>query len=229
MTIPTDAQWLALTDTLSGKRWQLILKRGLDLVVSALVTPLLVVLLIPLGLVIVIDSPGGVFFRQERVGKGGKVFRIFKLRTMRKDNRGLQLTTTGDARITRVGKALRKIKLDELPQVFNVLLGHMSLVGPRPEVPRYVAHYTLAQRQVLLVRPGITDPASIAYRDENTLLAKSQDPEKTYIQEVMPAKLALNHRYIQSFSVWGDIKLLLMTVLAVVGLAGKGEDDPNAP
>ena len=132
------------------------------------------------------------------------------------DKRGLLITVGADSRITRVGKILRKTKLDELAQLFNVLKGDMSFVGPRPEVPRYVAMYTPAQRNVLLVRPGITDYASVAYRDENDLLAGADDPERVYIEEIMPAKLELNRQYLSQIGVLTDLKLIFSTVIAVV-------------
>ena len=144
---------------------------------------------------------------------------MFKLRSMTDgaDGRGMQIIVGGDARITRVGAVLRKYKLDELAQLLNVLRGEMSFVGPRPEVPRYVRLYSEAQRKVLLVRPGITDLASIAYRNENDLLARSDDPERTYVEEVMPAKLELNRRYIVEFSLLGDLRLIGRTIRAVAG------------
>jgi len=161
------------------------------------------VLLSPLFLFIAIwinvDSPGGAIFRQVRVGRHGKHFQLLKFRSMRPDSEAKGQLTVGakDSRITRSGAWLRKYKLDELPQLVNVLKGEMSLVGPRPEVPKYVAHYTPDQLRVLEVRPGITDRASLEYFEENKLLAESNDPERTYIQEVMPAKIRLNMHYIQ--------------------------------
>ena len=178
-------------------------------------SPLLLVLCIAIKL----DSPGPVFFRQERVGRFGVPFRIHKFRTMRHDpaGSGLQITVGADRRITRVGQFLRGSKLDELPQLIDVWQGTMSLVGPRPEVPRYVAHYPAALRdKVLSVRPGITDIASIEYRDESAVLARAADPERAYIDEVLPHKLALAASYVDQASVWLDIRLILRTIGAIV-------------
>lgn len=166
-----------------------------------------------------IDSPGSVFFRQERVGRYGKPFRIYKFRTMCIDAeaKGMQITVGADPRITRSGALLRKYKLDELPQLLNVVTGEMSLVGPRPEVPRYVALYPAKVRaQILSVPPGITDYASIEYKDENDILGRADDPDKAYIVEVMPAKLAFYQRYVEERSLWVDFLLILKTFKAIV-------------
>ena len=159
------------------------------------------------------DSRGGVFFGQERVGLNGIFFKLWKFRTMRpmSEQHGQLTVGASDARITRAGYYLRKFKVDELPQLWNVVLGDMSVVGPRPEVPRYVAHYTLEQRQVLEVRPGITDYASLEYFSESELLAASKNPEQTYLQEIMPAKLRLNLAYIRNRSLWGDVRVIYLT------------------
>jgi lipopolysaccharide/colanic/teichoic acid biosynthesis glycosyltransferase len=172
-----------------------------------------------LALLITLDSRGPVFYRQERVGRHGRLFCIHKFRTMRHDpnGAGLQITVGGDDRITRVGRVLRASKLDELPQLIDVWWGTMSLVGPRPEVPRYVAHYPTALRdKVLSVRPGITDIASIEYRDESAVLAASANPEQTYLNEVLPHKLALAARYVDQASLWLDIQLIARTLVAIV-------------
>ncbi len=215
------AEWQDIEASLAKKKGQLCVKRALDVALSLAGIVVLSPVLICCAAAIKLDSPGPVFYRQVRVGRGGKTFRIYKLRTMKDgaDRRGPEITVGGDARITRVGRVLRKYKLDELAQLFNVLLGDMSFVGPRPEVPRYVKLYSDAQRKVLLVRPGITDTASIAYRNENDLLATSADPERTYVEEVMPAKLELGRQYIEQFSLWGDLRLIWETVFAVA----KGE------
>jgi lipopolysaccharide/colanic/teichoic acid biosynthesis glycosyltransferase len=157
-------------------------------------------LFILLTIWIKLDSKGPVFYSQKRVGYLGKEFKLFKFRSMRPDSDKLGLLTVGgrDPRVTKSGYFIRKYKLDELPQLINVLFGEMSLVGPRPEVKKYVDLYTEEQLKVLNVRPGITDEASIAYKNENELLAKSKNPEKTYIEEIMPAKLELNKAFIQS-------------------------------
>lgn len=210
--------WEEIEASLQKKRASLALKRAMDIVLSAGGIAVLSPVLLLIALAIVLDSRGGVFYRQVRVGRNGKEFRIFKFRTMVSDadKRGLLITVGADSRITRVGKILRKTKLDELAQLFNVLKGDMSFVGPRPEVPRYVAMYTPAQRNVLLVRPGITDYASVAYRDENDLLAGADDPERVYIEEIMPEKLELNRQYLSQIGVLTDLKLIFSTVLAVV-------------
>ena len=211
--------WQDIEAALQKKRAQLAVKRAMDVLLSAAGLALLSPVLLACAAAIKLDSPGPALYRQVRVGRGGREFRIFKLRTMTDgaDGRGMQITVGGDARITRVGAVLRKYKLDELAQLLNVLRGEMSLVGPRPEVPRYVRLYSEAQRKVLLVRPGITDLASIAYRNENDLLARSDDPERTYVEEVMPAKLELNRRYIVEFSLLGDLRLIGRTIRAVAG------------
>ena len=191
-------------------------KRLFDMVCAALGLLVLSPVLLVCALLVGLTSPGGVLFRQERVGKDGVPFTIYKFRSMRKDNAGLKISTSGDSRITPVGRVLRKAKLDELPQLWNVLKGDMSFVGPRPEVKEYTDLYTPEQRQVLLVRPGITGLASIRYRNENDLLSASADPNRTYIEEVMPAKLALDLEYIPRACVSYDIRLILETLVTVV-------------
>lgn len=198
----------------SGGR--LLRKRAFDIVCAALGLLVLSPVLLLCALLVGLTSPGGVLFRQERVGKDGVPFTIYKFRSMRKDNAGLKISTSSDSRITPVGRVLRKTKLDELPQLWNVLKGDMSFVGPRPEVREYTDLYTPEQRQVLLVRPGITGLASIRYRNENDLLSASTDPNRTYIEEVMPAKLALDLEYIPRACVSYDIKLILETLVTVV-------------
>ncbi len=191
-------------------------KRLFDIICAALGLIVLSPLLLVVSLLVGITSPGGVFFRQERIGKDGKPFRIFKFRSMRKDNAGLKITTGNDSRITPVGRFLRKSKIDELPQLINVLVGDMSFVGPRPEVADYVDLYTPYQRQVLQVRPGITGIASIRFRNENDLLTASDDPNRTYIEEIMPRKIRLDLEYIPHASVPYDIKLIFQTLGAVI-------------
>ena len=192
-------------------------QRIFDLVAASFGLVLLSPLFAVVAVLIKRSSPGPVFYRQERVGRGGRPFWIFKFRTMRPDadRLGGPLTVGADPRITPVGAVLRKYKLDELPQLINVVLGDMALVGPRPEVLRYVAHYDERQRRVLDVRPGITDPASIAYRDENALLAGAADPEATYIREVMPAKLAMNLEYLERRTLMTDLGIILDTFAKV--------------
>jgi lipopolysaccharide/colanic/teichoic acid biosynthesis glycosyltransferase len=177
-------------------------------------------LLIVLALAVKFDSPGPVFFRQERVGRHGKIFRIHKFRTMVADAEihGPQLTVAGDSRITPVGRLIRKAKLDELGQLIDVLQGTMSLVGPRPEVPQYVACYPAEAREIVLsVRPGITDWASIRFHDENAILARSPDPQRTYIDAIIPGKLAYYVQYVKSQSLLGDLKIILCTIATLTG------------
>ena len=197
----------------SGK---LAVKRAFDVCCSALglvvVSPLLLAASVAVGT----TSPGGVLFRQERMGRGGKPFTIYKFRSMRKDNAGLKITTGHDARVTTVGKFLRKSKIDELPQLWNVLKGDMSFVGPRPEVKEYTDLHNEEQRQIFLVRPGITDLASIEFRNENDLLTNSDDPNRTYIEEIMPYKIDLGLTYIENLSLGYDIKLILRTLITVI-------------
>ena len=194
------------------------LKRAFDVVVSGAGLVLLSPLLLAIAAWIKLDSRGPVFFRQERVGRHGVPFRIHKFRTMVVDAsaRGGELTIGADPRITRAGLALRRTKLDELPQLIDVFVGTMSLVGPRPEVPRYVAMYPPAVREkVLSVRPGITDSASIEFRDESALLARSDDPEREYTQVVMPAKLRCAVDYVERASLWLDLLLIARTLKAI--------------
>ncbi len=193
-------------------------KRLFDVVLAGFALIVLSPLMLAIAVWIKFDSPGSVFFRQERVGRHGVVFRIHKFRTMRQEGegQGSQLTIGSDPRITRAGAWLRRTKLDELPQLVDVLSGRMSLVGPRPEVPRYVSLYPKALRtKVLSVRPGITDLASIEYRDESALLAKSSDPEREYVEVVMPAKLRAAARYVDEMSLATDVRVLGATVYAL--------------
>lgn len=211
--MPVLEQQVAVRLPSSGRLYR---KRLFDIVCAALGLLVLSPVLLVCALLVGLTSPGGVLFRQERVGKDGVPFTIYKFRSMRKDNAGLKISTSGDSRITPVGRVLRKAKLDELPQLWNVLKGDMSFVGPRPEVREYTDLYTPEQRQVLLVRPGITGLASIRYRNENDLLSASANPNRTYIEEVMPAKLALDLEYIPRACVSYDIKLILETLVTVV-------------
>jgi len=165
-----------------------------------------------------LDSPGPVFFRGERIGRGGRPFRMFKFRSMRVSppGSGLQITIAGDARITRSGAVLRRYKLDELPQLIDVLLGRMSLVGPRPEVAQYVAAYPPAARDVVLsIRPGITDPASIEFRNESEILGAAANPEHEYIETILPRKIAVYRSYVANRSWLGDMRIILRTLGAL--------------
>ena len=197
----------------------MIVKRLFDVFMSALGLLLLSPLFLAVAAAIKCESPGPVFFRQERVGLHGKVFRIHKFRTMRVDAEhvGLQITVGADPRVTRVGRLLRQYKLDELAQLIDVLVGAMSLVGPRPEVPAFVACYPADMAEIVFsVRPGITDRASIEYKDENDILAKSSDPLQAYIAEVLPIKIQYYVDYVRTRSFWGDVRIIIDTVFAII-------------
>jgi lipopolysaccharide/colanic/teichoic acid biosynthesis glycosyltransferase len=195
-------------------------KRAFDLLLAGFGLVLLSPLLLVIAVAIRLDSPGPVFYRQVRIGRHGVPFRIHKFRTMRHDaqHAGPQITVGADARITRVGAFLRRSKLDELAQLVDVLQGTMSMVGPRPEVPRYVALYPAELREVVLsVRPGLTDLASIEFRDEAALLARARDAEREYVEVVMPRKLALAARYVRSASLALDVTILWRTLRLLAG------------
>lgn len=194
------------------------MKRLFDIVCSGLGLLMLSPALVVIALWVKKDSAGPVFFRQERVGLRGRLFHIHKFRTMVVDaeTKGLQLTVGQDTRITPSGFFLRRYKLDELPQLIDVLLGDMSLVGPRPEVPKYVEKYPAATRELVLsVRPGITDFASIEFSDENAMLEGAVDPEKVYVEQLLPIKLAYYQRYVENRTLWLDLKLIARTVAKV--------------
>lgn len=192
--------------------------RFCDIVFSLFGLLLLCPLLLLVAIWIVIDDPGPVFYRQQRVGKDNKDFGLLKFRSMRvgSDKKGLITIGERDSRITKAGYYLRKFKIDELPQLWNVLMGDMSMVGPRPEVPKYVDLYTAEQRKVLSVRPGITDYASIEYIDENRLLAQSEEPDKTYMEKIVPAKIALNMRYINHQTLSEYLKIIVLTLAKII-------------
>lgn len=206
--------------------YELLKKRGLsiffkrlfDIVMSLILILLLVIPMLIIAILIITDSPGGVFYRQERVTKYGRHFRIFKFRTMvsNADKIGTHVTVGNDSRITRIGLKLRGARLDELPQLFNVMLGDMSFVGTRPEAVRYVEKYTGAMWATLLMPAGITSEASILYKDEAELLEKSEDADKVYIEQVLPAKMEYNLKSLEEFSFWGDLHTMFKTVLAVL-------------
>ncbi len=205
-------------------------KRTFDVVAAGLGTLVLAPLLAGVAVAVKLDG-GPAFYRQERIGRDGRPFRMWKFRTMvpNAERLGPQLTVAGDRRITRVGRWLRRSKVDELPQLLNVLAGDMSLVGPRPEVARYVALYTPAQRRVLSLRPGITDPASIRYRDEERELAAASDPEAHYVAHVMPEKIRLNLAYAERASVLRDVGVILSTFRAVLpGAPGPSSSELGA-
>ncbi len=195
-----------------------MLKRLFDIVCSLLGLIILSPFLVFIALLVGFTSKGGVFYLQERIGKNQKPFKLFKFRTMRvnSDSKGLITIGGRDPRITAVGYYLRKHKIDELPQLLNVFFGTMSLVGPRPEVRKYVELYNEEQKKVLAVKPGITDYASLEYFSENELLAKSVNPEETYIKEVMPAKLKLNKKYIAEAGLLTDLKIIFRTFKRII-------------
>jgi lipopolysaccharide/colanic/teichoic acid biosynthesis glycosyltransferase len=195
-----------------------MIKRGFDIIISVLGLIILSPIFIILAIAIIFDSKGGVFYLQSRVGRNNHDFNLIKFRSMKIDADKTGLLTVGDkdSRITNIGAFIRKYKLDELPQLFNVLMGDMSLVGPRPEVRKYVDLYTKEQLMVLKVKPGITDYASLEYFKENEILAKSNNFEKTYIEEVMPHKLELNKKYIDNPSLIHDIQLIFKTLLRII-------------
>lgn len=194
-----------------------MLKRAFDVAASAAGLVLTAPVLAATAVAVRTSSPGPVLFRQERVGRGGRPFRIHKFRTMRVDHDGVAVSGTGDPRVTRVGAVLRRTKLDELPQLFDVLRGEMSLVGPRPEVPQYVAQWPADLRPVILsVRPGITDPASIEFRNEADELAAVPDPERHYVEHILPRKAQAYARYVRQQSFVGDLALLGRTLKTVV-------------
>jgi len=200
-------------------------KRCIDLAVAIVLLLVLSPVLAVAAIAVKCSGSGPIFFRQVRVGRGGKPFDILKLRTMRTTRSpGPLITGAGDPRVTRVGRVLRRWKVDELPQLVNVLRGEMSFVGPRPEVPRYVNMFAEQYRELLAVRPGITDIASMAFRDEETLLGRSSNPEDLYVREILPRKLALSHAYVRRRSFGLDLRLIARTVAAILGWPRTGEE-----
>lgn len=196
------------------------MKRTFDICISSLILAVFLPFGLLLMLLIAIESRGGVFYLQDRVGKNGRVFKLLKFRSMRPESdKGSQITIGNrDPRITRTGYIIRRFKLDEFPQFINVIKGDMSIVGPRPEVPFYVNLYTAEQRQILAVKPGITDYASLAYFHENEILAKAEDPQKAYIEEIMPAKIAINQRYLAQPGFLQDLKIMGLTAKKILGI-----------
>ena len=205
-------------EILRKKRVSLFFKRCFDLVAALILLVLLAVPMLILAVAVKVDSKGGVMFRQTRVTRYGREFRIFKFRTMVSDAEklGSQVTTNQDSRVTRVGRFLRKVRLDELPQLLNVIKGEMTFVGARPEVPRYVAHYTEEMMATLLLPAGVTSETSILYKDEERLLSQAENADETYMKEVLPAKMKYNLAYLENYSFWKDIKIMIHTVLAVL-------------
>lgn len=203
---------------LKRKKGSLILKRFFDITVSFLMLIFLSPVFLVLACAIKLDSKGPVFYRQERVTQYGKVFRIFKFRTMVQNaDKGLHITVGNDSRITRVGKIIRNCRLDEISQLLDVLRGNMTFVGTRPEALKYVEQYSAEMMATLLLPAGITSEASIRYKDENRLLEDAENPEKTYVESILPEKMKYNLRSIEQFSFWSDIKTMVRTVLAVLG------------
>lgn len=205
-------------DILKRKKGSLFAKRAFDIITATLLIVLLSPLFLVLSIWIAMDSKGGVFFRQTRVTKYGRKFGIFKFRTMVADapSLGASVTIGNDPRITRVGRAIRKCRLDELPQLFNVLSGDMSFVGTRPEVPKYVAEYDNEMFATLLMPAGITSIASIKFKDEEKLLTNSKDPDVTYAKEVLPKKMIYNLEYLRNYSFFKDIGICIKTVAGVL-------------
>jgi lipopolysaccharide/colanic/teichoic acid biosynthesis glycosyltransferase len=195
------------------------MKRTVDICISLLILAFFLPFGLLLMLFISLESVGGVFYLQERVGRNGQLFKLIKFRSMRPNaDKGSQITIGNrDPRITRTGYFIRRFKLDEFPQFINVIKGDMSIVGPRPEVPHYVKLYTAEQKKVLAVKPGITDYASLAYFNENEILEKAADPQKVYLEQIMPAKIELNQRYLSDPSVFKDIKIIWLTALKIIG------------
>ena len=212
-------------DILKKKTDSLFLKRVFDIVVSAVMLIVLSPIFLLLAIAIKIDSKGPVFYRQVRVTQYNKQFRIFKFRSMVQNaDKGSQITVSGDTRVTRVGKIVRKCRLDEISQLIDVFRGTMTFVGTRPEVPKYTEQYTPEMMATLLLPAGVTSLASIYYKDEAILLDAAEDTDKVYIEQVLPAKMYYNLKAIEQFSFWGDIKVMFMTVLAVLGMEYKGYD-----
>ncbi len=211
-------------DILRKKRGSLFFKRLFDIVVSAIMLVILSPVFLILAVAIKLDSKGPVFYRQVRVTQYNKKFRIFKFRSMVQDaDKGSQVTVSGDCRITRVGRFVRGCRLDELCQLIDVFRGTMTFVGTRPEVPKYTEHYTDEMMATLLLPAGVTSLASIYYKDEAELLDAAEDTDKVYIEDVLPGKMYYNLKAIENFSFWGDIKVMFMTVFAVLGKDYEGD------
>lgn len=214
-------------EILRKKQGSLVLKRLFDIVASAGMLLILSPVFLVLAIAIKVDSPGPVFYRQVRVTQYGRQFRIFKFRTMvsNADQIGAQVTVSGDSRITRVGRVIRNCRLDEIGQLLNVLGGSMTFVGTRPEVPKYVEAYTNEMWATLLLPAGVTSQASIRYKDEAELLDGAQDVDRVYVEKVLPGKMKYNLEAIEKFSFWGEIKIMLVTVFAALGLLNTKHDD----
>lgn len=205
-------------EILTKKRGSLCAKRIFDVVMSILLIIILMPFMLIIGIIVKVTSPGEAIFCQTRVTTYGKRFRIYKFRSMTADapQKGTQVTVVGDSRVTGIGRFLRKVRLDELPQLFNILKGEMSFVGTRPEVEKYVSSYSAKMLATLLLPAGVTSPASIAYKDEERLLSQGGDIDKIYVDEILPEKMKYNFKYMEEYSFWGDISILFQTVLAVI-------------
>lgn len=209
---------------LKKKQCSLVFKRLFDIFVSAIMLIILSPLFLILAIAIKLDSKGPVFYRQVRITQYNKKFRIFKFRSMVEDaDKGSQVTVSGDSRITRVGKFIRKCRLDEICQLIDVFRGTMTFVGTRPEVPKYTEHYTSEMMATLLLPAGVTSMASIYYKDEADLLDSAEDTDKVYIEDVLPGKMYYNLKAIETFGFWGDIRVMFMTVFAVLGKNYEGD------
>lgn len=206
-------------EKLKEKKKSLILKRILDIMIAFIMLMVLLPAMIILAIFIILDSKGGVFFRQERVTQYGRKFKILKYRTMviHAEKLGTQVTVLNDMRITKIGKVLRKYRLDELPQLVNILMGDMSFVGTRPEVVKYVKHYTPEMMATLLLPAGVTSEASIRYKDEDAILSSAENIDEVYVKEVIPKKMEYNLEGIRGFSLLKDIRTMIRTVIAVIG------------
>lgn len=215
-------------ELIQKRKASLFFKRVFDFVASLLMLIILFPVFLILAIAIKLDSPGPVFYRQERITQYGKRFRIHKFRTMVQNaDKGLQITVGNDCRITRVGKIIRDCRLDEIAQLLDVISGALTLVGVRPESPKYVAEYTDEMMATLLLPAGVTSLASIYYKDEAKMLDGAEDPDKVYVEAILPGKMYYNLRGIEKFSFWGDIKIMFMTVFAVLGKEYKSENQPE--
>lgn len=204
-------------DILNSKKGYLIAKRIFDFTLSLVMSVVLLPFIVLVGIMIKIDSPGKIFFLQKRVTTNGKVFKIFKFRTMKENSEKLSgVTVDNDPRITKLGKYLRKFRIDEIPQIFNILTGDLSFVGARPESVKYVKEYSPEMYATLLMPAGVTSPASILFKDEAELLKGAQDPDETYVKDILPKKMAYNLEYIENCSLIYDIKVMFKTVIAVI-------------
>lgn len=205
-------------EIIKKRRFSIAWKRIFDFVLSLIFSAVFLPVILIVAIIIMIDSPGNPFFCQTRVTRYGKKFKVFKFRTMVKNAEkiGAQVTSKSDPRITRVGKYLRKLRIDEIPQVFNILIGDMSFVGIRPEVPKYVEKYTPEMYASLLLPAGVTSMTSILYKNESEILGNSETPDETYVNEILPQKMKYNLEYIKNFNFSDDIKIMFKTVIAVL-------------